>query len=138
MTEREQNVHNEMKEHAKSDYVSIPLSKHIELKVDWNNRGKEDVIHAKITESSGKVVDEIITAEDLWKAAFMLSNPKAQEELLPVESQAVREYYKTVRIRATKDIRKGEEIVARATFKIPELELYKSKTTQSGISIISK
>lgn len=49
-----------------------------------------------------------IKKSDLWQMAFMISKDKEQDDLIPVEKRPMMRFTRLFKVKATKDLKKGE------------------------------
>jgi len=119
----------EAKEGNEKD-LEFQLTPSIKVIVPWESRGVDKELIMKIGD-----VEEKVEVAAIFQLAFLTASPENQEALVPIETKTIREYWKMVKIVASKDIKQGEEIVAKATFSIPELELCKGMDTMGGYTI---
>ena len=84
-------------------------------------------------EVDGKRVEAFIDKKELWSVAFAVANEKDQEAMIPVETRTTRVFRKQVQIKATKDIRKGEIIMATVKFTVPLHTLVEASKNKHGI-----
>ena len=61
----------------------------------------------------------LINKDDLWLVAFLIANDRMKEKLLPVKTEEMRVFYKQIRLKAKKNIQKGEEIRSNVKFTVP-------------------
>ena|SRR3990167_2661514 len=92
----------------------------LKIFIDWDKRKEETVLRAKMGETQA-----LLSGDDLWKVAFVLATEEQQVDMLPINSQATRHFSKLVKIKATKKIKAGEEIVAKVNFSITDEHLKK-------------
>jgi hypothetical protein len=60
-----------------------------------------------------------INKKDLYDVVFMIADPDTQVEMLPTAVTTVTTYERSIKIKATKDIKKGETITANVSYSIP-------------------
>jgi len=91
----------------------------ITIDVNWNPEDKEsnDCKVLKLTYPDKKTA--FIDRDKLMSFLFMVGTPDQQRDLIPQTLTMVREYQTVIGIKATKDIRKGEDIVVPVKFDIP-------------------
>ena len=101
---------------------SSDTSKQIQLEVNWNqDPGVKDcklirVIYPKTKESF------VIKRERLNAVLFALGKPDEQMDMIPQKISRKRRFEGVVRMKATKDIKKGEEIVTTCFHDLPDFE----------------
>lgn len=90
---------------------------------------------AEITEQTGKnpilfevekdcikiTGDGLIKYSDLFEYMFVLAMPEQQAKMIPVQQELGNEYMKQIRIKCTKDMKKGEELVVNVRIRVPEV-----------------
>jgi hypothetical protein len=107
----------------------------LRVTIDWDNRRNNPVLHATMGNLTAK-----LDGNEFWKVAFMLANEDQQTDMIPMNTQATRHFSKLVKIRANKQIKKGEEIVAKVNFSITDEHLKKifgkEEKTASGLVMI--
>jgi len=86
---------------------------HIKIEVNTSEKYKD-----KLTVKMGDK-KAIIKKKDLYAIAFMIADPETQADLMPVKQTRVRKQIRQYRVKAKKDIRKGEEIVFNAEVNTP-------------------
>lgn len=74
--------------------------------------------------------------EGLWAMAFMMGDEDMRERMIPVKIEEKRVFHKQIKIRVSRDLRKGEEIVTSVKFTVP-LEML-VKATKSGLYVPKK
>lgn len=92
----------------------------LKIVIDWDNRHGQKVLHAKMGDT-----EALLDADEFWKVAFVLATEDQQTDMLPMNSQATRHFSKLVKIKATKKIKAGEEIIAKVNFSITDEHLKK-------------
>jgi hypothetical protein len=85
------------------------------LSVDWEEREFDKNVEASVGDMKMK-----LNKLNLWQAVFSIIGKEKQAEMIPVAQRNVRDFSKHVTIKATKDIKAGETIVAPVTFTISE------------------
>jgi hypothetical protein len=60
-----------------------------------------------------------VKISEIWAVTFALCGPEQQEKMMPVRQTEMMTYEKIYKVRATKDIRKGEVIKFRAKIDVP-------------------
>lgn len=71
--------------------------------------------------------------EELLSIIFLMGKDDEQQKMVPIKTGRVRHLNSAIRVRAKKDIAKGEEIVVFHTYKVPE-EMF-TITNDKGILI---
>lgn len=122
------------KNRGSSQVMRYPLSDTVTLIVPWKTRGKDEYLDVEITDGD-HFRTEKVKATDLWRAGFLTANVDVQEALMPIETAEIRTYWKMVRIKLDKDMKAGEEVVAKAEFSIPTLELCNGYGTRGGYTV---
>lgn len=84
-------------------------------------------------EVDGKRVEAFIDKREIWSIAFAIANEKDQETMIPTETRTSRVFRKQVQIQVTKDLRKGEVIVANVKFTVPLHTLVEASKNKHGI-----
>jgi hypothetical protein len=91
---------------------------HIEAEVNWND---DDAINEckviKLTFPDGN--KSFVKREDLNQILFSIGNADDQKKLIPQKIQLVHWYESKVGVRATKDIKRGEQVVFPVKFSVP-------------------
>ena len=96
-----------------STHEKIRLTPELSCEVNWNKA----VIPCKkfrLTDEK-KGTQHIIDRDSIYSMLFMFGDDEQQSSLVPVVSMQVREVVKLLKVRAKKDIKKGDEIVIRHT-----------------------
>ena len=66
-------------------------------------------------------VDGLIKYSDLFEYMFALAKPEMQAKMIPVQQELGNEYMKQIRIKCTKDMKEGEELVVNVRVRVPEV-----------------
>lgn len=93
---------------------------HLKVFVDWENRHGVPTLKAEMGDARA-----VLNAHDFWSVAFAIASDEEQEKMLITREAATRCFDKMVKIKATKNIQKGDEIVVRVNFTVPEDVLLK-------------
>ena len=65
--------------------------------------------------------ESIIRYSDIFSMFFMVAKPEQQAQMIPVQQELGTEYMKQIRIKTTKDMKEGEELVVNVRVRVPEL-----------------
>jgi hypothetical protein len=116
----------------------------IEVEINKGNEASE-VVEMKVKDEEGNWIKSVVSIRELYGMIFMLVGPKEQQELLPVRKTEVRVYERQHKIKLSRDMRKGEIVIANCKMDIPlmvEEGLYglvkRRAKTVSGILLPSK
>lgn len=109
-----------MAAHQKRDSIKLLVEdrknkNNLELTVDWKNRKKGRYIKAQM----GNLKAEL-NKDQLWKAIFTIVEEHKQEMMIPTERIDTKHFSKWITVKATKNIKKGENIVFKTEFTISE------------------
>ena len=117
------------------------------LEVEINYRGEKDFVYDEIEGKKVPVKDEDkvlrfkigdevaeIRYTDLWTVAFMAGSGVNQTALAPVKWSSQRFINQHLKIKAHKDIKRGESIIVKHTVKIPE-RFFQQVHMDSGIVV---
>lgn len=86
-------------------------------------------------EADGKTTEAFIDKDEFWTVAFSIADERTQEMLIPVRTEQSRVFEKQIRVRAQKDIKKGEEIIVSHKMTIPIETLVQASSTKGGIVV---
>lgn len=81
--------------------------------------------------------EAIISVKDLYSFIFVIANAEQQEQLTPVKQTLVRKIQKLHKIRAKKDIKKGEFVVARCETNVP-VEVWEGMKGMMGKRVLER
>lgn len=84
------------------------------------------VVYWKLGEESG-----VIDPQFIWVMAWMISNDQMKDKLIPVKTQELRVFYKTIKLQLRQDMKAGSTVMANVKFKVP-MELL-VEASNSGI-----
>lgn len=87
----------------------------IELDVNWDPELKDYVRLLFNGEEA------YIKKSDLFSFMFVLATPEQQDELIPVSRREVRPYERQHRVKLTKDMKEGEELVVNCMIHVPTI-----------------
>ena len=93
----------------------------IRLEVNWNPEDKE-TNECKIVKISFGDKDFYVKREHLHALMFAIGNPGEQRNLIPQTLTQVKWYETVLSVKATKDIRKGENITFPIKISLPKTE----------------
>jgi len=79
---------------------------------------KKDTIDVRVGDKKA-----VIKKKDLFSLAFVIADPDEQADMVPIKQTKIRKYKRQYRIKAAKDIKKGEDIIFSTEFDVP-LEVY--------------
>jgi len=85
----------------------------VKFEINWREMDK-DVVRIEI---GGK--KSVVKLADLYKVVFDIVGPEEQSDLLPVRKTTIRKYIRQHRIRAGKNIKKGDEMVVNCEIDVP-------------------
>jgi hypothetical protein len=112
----------------------------IQMEVNWNLKDGE-LADCKVVKFIFPDKSEAyIKREDLNFFLFAIGKPEDQQKMIPQKLQKVRWYETVLKVKATKDIRKGEEIIFPIKITLPAQEenkigSLKEKKVGSGLII---
>ena len=92
----------------------------VELLSNWNNKDKETTYLLRFELGT---CEARLTREDIVGLAFIVGDSQDQEKLVNSTGELKRRFEKTVTVKADNDIKKGEEVVFKLAFDIPEEEI---------------
>lgn len=114
----------------KKDFLLEDKNKVNDFHMVYDPKEEKMLVYVEV---DGKRVEAFIDKKELWSVAFAVSSEKDQETMIPVETRTTRVFRKQVTIRASKDIRKGESIVATVKFTVPLHTLIEASKNKHGI-----
>lgn len=83
-----------------------------DIEVEVNKDGKEeDFVEFKIRDCDGDYIKSYISIKDLYGLVFLLVGPEEQADMIPIKKTEMRSEVRKIRVKAQKDIKRGEEIV---------------------------
>ena len=87
----------------------------IEIDVNWD---KDLMEFIKLT-----IDDKIVYVKksDLFAIMFLLATPEQQVEMVPVKREEMKEYERQHRVKLTKDMKEGEELVVNCKIHVPTI-----------------
>jgi hypothetical protein len=88
------------------------------LEVNW--KGDDHCKHIRFTFPDGK--QAVIKKEHLHAILFAIGNAEEQKKMIPMVERTSRHYETVIGITATKDIKKGEQIVTKIALALPTFE----------------
>ena len=117
-----------------------------DISVEVNKNEKDqDYVEFKVKDSNGEWIKSYIDIKELYGLTFMLVGEKEQGEMMPVRKTEVRVYERQHKIQLSKNMKKGEIVVANCRVEVPlivEEGLYglikKRAKQSSGIIVPSK
>lgn len=65
--------------------------------------------------------ESIIKYNELFSFMFFLAKKEQQAQMMPVQQELGNEYMKQIRIKCSKDMKEGEELVVNVRVNVPEL-----------------
>ena len=96
-------------------------TKGIDVEVNWKDDpaiNRCQVLRFTLPDKQEMFVER----KDLYEILFAIGEPAEQQKMVPQKITRTREYKTRLGIKATKDIRKGEDIVVPVEFRLPDLE----------------
>lgn len=96
------------------DYTELTLGK-LKIFANWN----EAVKPARKFKVAMNGVTEIIDRDDLYTLLMLFGDPDQQEQLIPVVETKVKQITRLLKVRAKKDMKKGEILVFPYTYFMP-------------------
>ncbi len=105
------------------------LTKHNTATIKDHSEGKHEIIldvnwdknlmeYIKL-DFDGKVA--YIKKSDLFQIVFVLATPEQQEQMIPVRRDEMKPYERQHRIKLTRDMKEGEELVANCKIHVPSI-----------------
>ena len=113
------------------DYTELTLGK-LKIFANWN----EAVKPAKKFRIAMNGVEEIIDREDLYSLLMLFGDEEQQEQLIPVIETKVKQITRLLKVRAKKDMKKGELLVFPYTYFIP-VDAYQKFKIKGGANVKS-
>ena len=85
------------------------------------NKGDKirDYVEMRVKDDDGEWIKSQICIKDLYGLVFMLVGEKEQQEMMPVRKTDIRVYERQHRIKLSRDMRKGEIVVANCKVSVP-------------------
>lgn len=90
------------------------------FEVNFDEEHKDCVKITIKTDDHGQY-ERIVKYSDLFSFMFTLGTKEQQAKMIPVREELGTEYMKTLRIRCTKDMKAGEEIVVHTKIHVPTI-----------------
>ena len=85
----------------------------IEVEINFDKK-QSDVVRAKMGDKIA-----LISKKELYSMTFLIADEIAMENLMPTKKIPITQFVRAIRIKAEKDIKKGEEIVANVAMEVP-------------------
>lgn len=63
----------------------------------------------------------IIKYSDLFAFMFAIAKPEQQSQMIPVQQELGHQYMKQIRVKLTKDLKEGEEMVVNVPINVPQI-----------------
>lgn len=104
-----------IKTQGQAEILDVLGVNNLTLAVNFDDNYKDCV---KVT--LGKM-ETIVKYTDLFSFMFTLGTKEQQAKMIPVREELGTEYMKTLRIRCTKDMKAGEEIVVHTKIHVPTI-----------------
>lgn len=115
--------------------VMDDLRGHHKVSMEVNHSSNPDLKDTVKVSMEGN--DAIIPIKDLYNFVFLIANAEQQEQLMPVKQTLVRKIVKIHKIKAKKDIRKGEYVNARCETNVP-VEIWEGLKGMMDKRIVSR
>ena len=106
-------VHNMLKSHNFCLLKDNKGDNDVEVEINFDKK-QPDVIKMVM---GGKTA--VINKRELYSMTLLIADEIAQEELMPVNKIDVTQFTRSIRLKAEKDIKKGEEIIANVEIEVP-------------------
>ncbi len=103
------------------------------VEVNWN---KEVTPCEKIKFKIGKE-EAVIDRSELYQMLFFFGDEDQQEELIPVTEEKVRSINMLIKVRAKKDIKKGEMVQVRYQYMMPISQIQKLRLSEDKNVVIN-
>ena len=83
------------------------------------NFDRKDIDCVRISLANGH--RRIIKYSDLFGFMFVLATPEQQAKMIPVKQELGYQYMKQIRVKVSKNIKKGEELVVNVPINVPQI-----------------
>lgn len=105
-----------MKQKNTAVFEDYSTEKHsIEMEVNWDKTLTE---YIKLL-FDGK--EAYIKRSDLFAMMFVLATPEQQEDMIPVTRKEMKPYERQHRVKVTKDLKEGDELVVNCIVHVPSI-----------------
>ena len=106
-------VHNMLKSHNFCKLTDKEGQNDVEVEINFDKK-QPDVVKMVM---GGKTA--VINKRELYSMTLLIADEIAQEELMPVKKMDVTQFTRSIKLKAEKDIKKGEFIIANVEIEVP-------------------
>jgi hypothetical protein len=101
----------------------------LEFWFNWNKRREAKTIHIKMGDNEGE-----FDKDELWQLMFITAEEDWMDKMIPSKVEQATRFWKTVEVKATEDIKRGNSIKVRIPFNITN-EVLEELAKQRGIKM---